>query len=106
MTLDSLNKNSLKQLEKLMQLCRKQGIEAFEIGEIKFNLGSLPKVGKQLPSIDDSVFPEQNVQVPKFNGILPDEVPAQEKIKTADDMTEEQRMFYSSDALIQEEAHR
>lgn len=33
----------LKDLKKLMILCREQGIDAFEIGEIKFNLGTKPQ---------------------------------------------------------------
>lgn len=94
---------SLKEFEKLVKLCRKIGVDAMEIDNIKFNLGSLPRSSKRLPSIDENVFPEEQVSVPKYNGKLSEEVEPQGRIETADDLTEEQKMFLSSDPLIAEQ---
>ncbi len=105
--------DSIKEFEKLVKSCRKLGVDAMEIGEIKFNLGPMPKVGRQVPKVGNSEFPEENIPVPKFNGILvntdddtipvTNEVAAQDRIESPDDLTEEQKMFLSSDPLIAEQ---
>lgn len=81
--------DTLKDLQKLIQLCRKEGIEAFELGEIKFNLGQKPKATKRLSSIADD-FPEASIKIPQYNPIVEDNT----AIKT-DELTDEQKLMWS-----------
>jgi hypothetical protein len=75
----------LKTLEKLVKLCKKQGINAIKIGNIEFSIESGPKAIRPI----EADIPEAKIKVPKFNGNLqPD------KIET-DALTDEQLMFYS-----------
>ena len=46
----------LKELEKLMKLCRKQGISEFEIDNIRFKLGDLPIDNKSVEKEDTSIL--------------------------------------------------
>ncbi len=93
---------SLKDLEQLIKLCRKTGIDAFEIGSIKFNLGQEPKSkpkGKQRSVADD--FPEASLKVPQFVPTVSNEI--QGVIKT-DELTPDQLLFYSATDETQDQA--
>jgi hypothetical protein len=74
---------TIKDLDKLIKLCKKQGISGIKVGNVEFNLEPIKT------SSIEPISPEASVKVPKFNGSLePD------KIDT-DQLTEEQLMYYS-----------
>ncbi len=81
---------SLKQLDQLMKLCRKQGVSAIEIDNIKFNLGPEPisQVNRQAHSnpIVSGTFDPGAITLP-------------DKIDT-EEMTDEQKLFGSSDPSV------
>lgn len=81
---------SLKDLQKVIQLCRKTGVNSIKIDNVEFHLGAEPR--KVTTSVDyGSDFPEANIRVPQFTG----EIDPPETIKT-DELTQEQLMFYSA----------
>ena len=49
---------NIKDLEKLLRLLRKQGVQDFEMGDIKLKLGELPqeRVAAQEQEIDDNPY--------------------------------------------------
>lgn len=87
----------LKHLEQLIKLCRKSGIEAFECGPIKFNLGPEPAKQKRYKHAkpekpNDPLAPggiTDRIQVPLPN------VPRFEPQAPNDVPTEEDMLFYS-----------
>ena len=72
---------TIKDLDKLMQLCRKRGISAIEVDNIKFNLGVEPVAQKQ-----PQYSPQPQMPTYSPGGITPD---------TTDGLTEDQLLFYS-----------
>lgn len=86
--------DSLKDLEKLVKLCRKLGIDAVEIGDLKFNLGQPPQTIRK-NQIVQSMFSDADIKIPKYNPVVSDSTP--DIIKT-DELTQEQLLFYSSDS--------
>ena len=70
----------LKELEKLLKLCRKQGVQNIKLGEIEFKLGDLPYVeSRHIQGIDQPQDPLADFP----QGVL----------------TPEQLIFYSSGGL-------
>lgn len=68
---------SLKDLEKLLKLCRKQGVQEIELGTVKLKLGDLPvELAGSQRVIEDAEDPYRNFPV--------------------GELTPEQLMFYSS----------
>lgn len=75
---------SLKELTKVIQACRKLGVESIKVDNVEFHLGHLPdKPGKT----------EITVGMGKY--IVPGGITPDTKIIT-DELTEEQLMFYSA----------
>lgn len=106
-----MNIPDLKLLEQLIKLCRKTGIDAMELGDLKFNLGPEPKAKSRvkLRSVSED-FPEASIKIPQFNisggGAVGSTLEGTnttytihasnaDAIKT-DELTPEQLMFYSS----------
>lgn len=79
---------SVKDLEKIIKLCKKQGINAIKVGNIEFSLELKPT-----KPIDTDVFPEASIKIPQFNGRAFDDTP---DVITTDELTDDQRLFYSS----------
>jgi len=85
----------IKKLEQLMKLCRKHGVETFNVGDISFTIGAAPikpvraNTALELP-------PEAKLKIPQFNGTLPVEqaTEAPDVIKT-DALTDEQLLNWS-----------
>jgi hypothetical protein len=73
--------DNLKELSKLMTLCRKQGVAAIEIDNIKFNLGPEPAPTKWVEA-----------QIPTYT---PGGITADTKIVT-DELTPEQLLMWST----------
>jgi hypothetical protein len=92
--------DSLRDLKKLLQLCRQQGVQSIKLGEIEFHLGNLPTVRKS-QTVNEEVFPEELIQVPQFtpvpaNTVLPTVAQTvQDQIET-DELSEDQLLFYSA----------
>jgi len=72
---------SLKELDKLMLLCRKRGVLTIKVDNIEFRLDDQPIQAK----------PTQPMATTVYQGITEDT-----KIDTPDSLTEEQLMFYSA----------
>ncbi len=100
--------DDLDQLEKLIRLCRKTGISAIEIDNIKFNLNPIEK--RVRTKAEPLADPLANASIPSFNGVLDtDDLIAaskasaaaatkalQEQIATPDMLTEDQLLNWSS----------
>ena len=85
--------NSLRELKKLIQLCQSQGVRTIEIDGIKLELTELPKKTVKYKQIQEPAYGtgsiEEEMQIPQM------------EIET-DMPTEEQMLFYSSDAASQQ----
>lgn len=93
---------SIKDLEALVKLCRKHGIEAIEVDNVKFSLGSAPKRVSILRSED----PLADARIPMFNGITNPNVAqvVADQIKT-DELSPDQLLFYSSSDRLEDKAN-
>lgn len=78
----------MKELDKLMLLCRKRGIEAIEVDGIKFNID----LNTNTPA-RKAKQPQAQAHDSHFDTSVPD-------IDIPDEMTEEQLMFGSSDPTV------
>lgn len=79
----------LKDLEKVIKLCRRMGIEAIEVDNVKLNLGPAPKPVTQHSVASD--FPEASMKIPQYTATSgdPDAI-------TSDELTPEQLLMWSS----------
>jgi hypothetical protein len=109
--------DSLKDLEQLVKLCRKTGIDAIKIDNIEFTLGTAPKTHTRQPSVAND-FPEANIRIPQYNPLATPGTTqsvsqygqtaqnvsqyVQDTIKT-DGLTDEQLMFYSATGELNNE---
>jgi hypothetical protein len=90
--------DNLKDLEKLLKLCRKQGVQSIRFDGVEVHLGDLPQPQRSLKA----AFPEQTVNPKAYQDAFdPGKiiVPTDLKVPT-DEMTEEQMMFGSSDPTV------
>lgn len=60
----------LKDLTKLVQLCRKSGVATIEIDNIKITMGKDSKSTVQPRSLLEDAFPEANIPVPQYNPVV------------------------------------
>ena len=80
--------DNLKDLQKLIQLCRKTGVEAIEVDGVKMNLGPAPFSQKQAKAVTKSA-PYETFQVHTPGGIIEEiQIPT-------DGLTEEQLLMWS-----------
>lgn len=78
---------NLKELEKLLKLCRKQGVTEIKLGTIELKLGELPYDNTNVKNLAEEVGNKyQN---------FPD-----------GELTPEQLMFYSSGGVPEDDPHR
>ena len=87
-----MNIKDLKDLKKLIALCRLTGVEAIEVDGVKMNLGPTPTIIKQT-KLGQGLLNGLKESIPTYSpgGNLPDT-----PILT-DELTDEQRVFWSSD---------
>lgn len=83
--------SNLKDLKKLIQLCRSQGVDAIEVNGIKFGLKDIPKAQKKYKHISEpsnSLSPnlDENISIPQMH------------IDT-DELSEEEMLFYSAPSV-------
>lgn len=82
---------SLKDLEKLVKLCRKLGIDKIEVDGVKFELGTNPTTYRRQANKNNSLIAEET--------FIPGGVDATTSIPDAidtDSLTDEQLLYYSS----------
>jgi CO dehydrogenase/acetyl-CoA synthase delta subunit len=84
---------SQKDLEKLIRMLRKQGVEAIKIDNIELHLGKMPLKASSRPKAMSYSAPEESIKVPQFNGITTTE--ASDSVET-DELSEEELLFYSA----------
>lgn len=92
----------IKDLTKIIALCRKQGVVAIEVDGVKLSLGPDPK--PRPTPIDLNAFPEAAVRIPQYSPIQAQDTanePIDIAIDMPDELTEEQLMFYSAKAEVQ-----
>jgi hypothetical protein len=83
--------DSLKDLKKLLMLCRQQGVQSIKVGDTEFHLGSLPVASKSksIKAIVDELVPsDANIKIPQYTPIVADTI-------ETDELTDEQKLFYS-----------
>jgi hypothetical protein len=80
--------NTIKDLAKVISLCRKTGVAYLKLDGLELNLGPAPKTKDT--SIETSTFGDANVKVPKPN--LLEEAQAEE---SWDSLTDEEKLNYS-----------
>lgn len=95
-----LDIKNLKDLENLFKVCRKNGIDAFEVGSIKFNMGTEPQKAKRYkPVSEDKANPidplapggiSDRMQVPLPN------IPRYEPEIPSDALTQDQLIDWSA----------
>ncbi len=90
---------NLKQLQKLIALCRKTGVEAIEIDGIKMNIGPAPKATRKQTPVEYDI-PEASIKIPQYNPVVKEVVA--DVIKT-DGLTDEELLFYSASGQMTEE---
>lgn len=83
--------SNLKDLQRVISLCRKQGVAIIKIDGMELHLGPTPFKPSNSPTIDTTSFPEASIKIPTFNGPIADVSP----IKT-EELTEDQLLFYSA----------
>lgn len=87
---------SLKELDKLMQLCRKRGVSSITVDGVTFHMNEKAQyVTKHVTAAPDysNDFPEASIPVPKFTGEITDpEAPE------TTELTPEQLMMWSAGA--------
>lgn len=70
--------DSIKDLEKLLKLCRKQGVTKITLATVSFELGALPEVNDRRAVVEDELPQDPYANFPQG------------------DLTPTQLMFYSS----------
>jgi hypothetical protein len=102
--------NNIKDLQKIIALCRKSGVEAIEIDNVKLNLGPEPRKIRRVLEVANDI-PEANLKIPQYNPhtggeaaeFFDDtELETSDVIKT-NELTEEQLLFYSAREEITED---
>jgi hypothetical protein len=94
--------DSLKDLQKLLALCKKQGVTSIKIDgiELTLTLNNEPKRSH----IDLDAFPEANIRVPQYTQVSVQDTATEviePKIDMPDELTDEQLMFYSAKPEVQ-----
>lgn len=82
--------DNLKQLQKVIQLCTKHGVQSITIDGVSMVLSPIKRsIAAPVLSDFSSDIPEAKLQVPSYDGVDTD------KIDT-DELSPEQLLFYSS----------
>lgn len=85
--------DSLKDLQKVIALCRKMGVEGIKIGDIELSMGAAPRTNRNLRTVED--FPESSLKIPQFSPVQSVSDTVADVIKT-DGLTDDQLLFYSA----------
>ncbi len=88
---------SLKDLQKVIQLCRKTGVKSFKLDGIELELGDIPNKGSRKPKLG-MAFPDTPT-IPQYSPGGIDEqtkIVAETMAIATDELSEEDLLFYSS----------
>lgn len=92
--------SSLKDLQKLLKLCRQQGVTSIKVDGIELTLNLNEQRTRSY--IDSDAFPEANIRVPQYTQInVQDTEGIEPKIDMPDELSPEQLMFYSAKPEVQ-----
>lgn len=89
---------SLKDLQKVIQLCRKLGVQSIKVDSIEFHLGDLPKTAQKLKTIPNIDQITKNISSPYTPGGINEETKIVAEIADidTDDLSADQLLFYSA----------
>lgn len=89
--------NSLKDLDKLITLCRKRGVQSIKVDGIEFHLGAEPRSAKR-SAIMAEAFPDIPTITPYTPGGINEstEIVGIDTNIVTDELTEEQLLYYSA----------
>ncbi len=92
--------DSLKDLKKLLQLCREQGVHSIKLDGMEFGLlPTVPAKAKRnsMKELLNELSPEADIKIPQYTPIVTDGEPDQ--ITMPDELTEEQLLNWSSQGV-------
>ena len=92
--------SSLKELERLIKLCRKNGVRAITVDGITMSITE-PSKRSNKPVTEFEAFPEENIPVPRYTPT--EEATDTDKIET-DTLTDEQLLMWSAQSSNEIEA--
>ena len=89
---------NVKDLKKVIDLCRKTGVSDIEIAGIKMHIGPITDYGASRIKTAVETFPEASVRVPAYSPVNVQETAnaVMERIDMPDELSQEQLMFYSA----------
>jgi hypothetical protein len=88
----------LKELKKLIRICREGGVEAIKTSEVELHLGPTPVINKVTKQVLSETA-EEALKVPVYSpGAPPDAKIAVDD--TWDSLTDEQKLFYSAQGPV------
>jgi hypothetical protein len=98
--------DSLKDLQKLLKLCRQQGVTSIKIDGIELNISTQTNLASVnvKSQIDLNAFPEADWNIPPYNPVNVQDTATEviePKIDMPDELTDEQLMFYSAKPEVQ-----
>lgn len=80
---------SLKDLDKLIQLCRKRGIQSIKVDNVEMHLGDTPTLTSRLVGNTSKMLIHEDT-------FIPGGVDENTKIETPDELTQDQLLMWSS----------
>ncbi len=83
-----------KDLENLIKMLRKQGVDIIKVDGIEMHLGKMPLKASNRSKAMSYIAPEESIKIPQYNGPQAQEEP-KDDIDT-DDLSEEDLLFYSA----------
>ena len=89
--------NSIKDLQKLVEMCRKTGVETMKVGNIEFTLGIQP--AKEIKKTYTETAPQSTAANDPFSlelAAIKNNIQVQEDQEEPVELTEEQLLFYST----------
>jgi len=90
--------DSLRDLKKLLQLCREQGVHSIKLNGMEFGLlPTIPAKSTKRNSMKEllnELAPEEDIRIPQYTPVVSDGSP--DTITTPDELTEEQLLNWSS----------
>jgi len=81
----------VKDLRKIIQLCRQTGVYKIKVDNVELELGSEPYKQPRTPSLQEQTINPWAMNYSPGVNVSTDDV----KIPSFDDLTEEQKLFYS-----------
>ncbi len=86
--------SSFKDLEKLIKLCRKTGVDEITVDGITMKLGDVPLITSNKKVYENQIVSQRQTQIPGISVNLPP-MPAEMQVPH-DGLTDEQLLFYSA----------